>query len=147
MLDLGFNYRLTDLQAALGISQMARLSENISKRNKLVTRYGKILDKTNLLLPKVSDGSVSAFHLYIVRLKDPKCRAKVFRILREKGIGVNVHYIPVHLQPYYRDLGFKLGDYPNAEDYYARAISIPMFPELTTDEQDYIAATLNGAVL
>jgi len=86
---------------------------------------------------------MSAFHLFIVRLKEAYRRPEIFQALRDSGIGVNVHYIPVHLHPYYKALGFQSGDFPIAEDYYARAISIPMFPSLTDDEQDFVVNTLN----
>lgn len=146
MADLGYNYRLTDLQAALGLSQMEQLSENIQKRNDLAQRYEILLNKDKLKLPFVSDEVYSAYHLYIVKLPDKASRLLIFNDLREKGIGVNVHYIPIHLQPYYSDMGFRTGDFPKAEEYYERALTIPLYPNLSFCEQDYVAENLNKAL-
>lgn len=143
MHDLGFNYRLTDIQAALGLSQMTKLSNIIERRGQIAEKYREKLCHANLELPLTSPECLSSFHLFIVRLKEARRRPEVFQALRDSGIGVNVHYIPVHLHPYYKDLGFKSGDFPVAEDYYSRAISIPMFPSLTAEEQDFVVNTLN----
>lgn len=145
-LGLGFNYRMTDIQATLGASQMQRLEGFIARRRSLAARYEKILSALPLTLPPASDKS--AWHLYVIGLKS-SCkvsRREVFEFLRAANIGCNVHYIPIHTQPFYRKLGFKPGDFPNAEDFYSRAISIPLFPGLTEEEQDYVADKL-GEVL
>jgi UDP-4-amino-4,6-dideoxy-N-acetyl-beta-L-altrosamine transaminase len=146
MTQLGFNYRMTDIAAALGVSQLNRIRDFVTKRNTLANKYNQSLNTSRLLLPKVDKGTLSTFHLYIIRLVDKMKRKDVFNLLKEKGIGVNVHYIPVHLQPYYRRLGFSEGDFPCAEDYYSRAISIPLFPQMTAFEQETIISCLNSAV-
>jgi UDP-4-amino-4,6-dideoxy-N-acetyl-beta-L-altrosamine transaminase len=145
---LGFNYRITDIQAALGISQMERCDEFIVRRRVLAARYDDLLKSLPLILPFQRKESLSAWHLYVVQL-DPtrtsKTRREVFDHLRAAGIGVNVHYIPVHRQPYYRKLGFKAGDYPEAERYYQNALSIPMFPALSDEDQNYVVEKLAEA--
>lgn len=145
---LGFNYRMTDLQAALGLSQMARLDTYVSKRNELAQRYDDLLS-SSWITPRQDANQISARHLYVVRLPDAlSChRSGVFDFLREQGIGVNVHYIPVHTQPYYRNKGIDYGDLSTSENYYKSAISIPLHPLLTADEQDFIVATLNRALV
>jgi len=143
-IDLGYNYRMTDIQAALGASQMDRLDQYVSKRRELANRYDKELQGLPLRpLKQLSDGK-SAFHLYPVRIypREGKTRKIVFEALRDEGVGVNVHYIPVHLQPYYRQVGFREGDFPEAEWYYAEAISLPIFPTLKKEEQDKIIGLL-----
>lgn len=147
-LELGYNYRMTDIQAALGCSQMQRLDEKVSIRHQIANRYDAGLAALPLVLPFRKDFSYSAFHLYVVLLEEALAsnRRAVFESLRERGIGVNVHYIPVHTQPYYRRLGFQAGDYPYAEDYYARALSIPLFPTLTREQQDEVIAALTSAL-
>jgi dTDP-4-amino-4,6-dideoxygalactose transaminase len=135
-IDLGFNYRMTDIQAALGLSQMSRLDEFVSKRHEIANRYYELLSETNLTLPWQHPDSYSGLHLFVIRVpkKNQKSHITIFNELREAGIGVNLHYIPVYLQPYYENLGFKLGHCPNAEDYYAEAISIPMYSALSEDQ-------------
>ena len=136
---LGYNYRMTDLQAALGVSQMRRLQEYIDRRHEIAARYTKELEGLPLVLPKQEEFAHSAFHLYVVRLAleaiQPLTHAEVFQSLRESGILVNLHYIPVHTHPYYQKMGFEWGDFPNAEAYYNSAISIPIFPTLSCDAQ------------
>lgn len=141
-IDLGFNYRMTDLQAALGISQAKRLEEWVARRNTLAARYQAELNKLPLILPATSSDAYSAWHLYIVQLRDKSRRRKVFTALREDGIGVNVHYIPVHIQPYYQTLGFRAGQFPVAEAYYEGAISIPLYSSMATAEQDRVIECL-----
>ena len=143
---LGWNYRMTDIHAALGLSQLERLDDYIARRNLLAERYDRAFAGWALTSPWRDSEDVSAFHLYVIRLKDASRRRAVFEELRASGIGVNVHYIPVHLQPYYRDMGFAPGDFPNAEAYYDEAISLPLFPAMTDAEQDEVIATL-GRVL
>ena len=136
-IDLGFNYRMTDIHAALGISQMGRLNDFIQKRHEVANRYFKELSDLSIQLPYQHPDTFSAYHLFIIKLKKnvKKSHKEVFVELREKGIGVNLHYIPVYQHPYYEKLGFKKGDFPLAEDYYSGAISIPMYSSLTVDDQ------------
>jgi UDP-4-amino-4,6-dideoxy-N-acetyl-beta-L-altrosamine transaminase len=144
-IELGFNYRMTDMQAALGLSQLKRLDEFVARRQQLVDRYNQALSNLPLVLPYQHPDVYSAFHLYVIRLKLNAMkinRRQVFEELRASGIGVNVHYIPVHTQPYFRTLGFNAGDFPEAEKYYKNAISLPMFPELSEKDQDYVIDTL-----
>lgn len=148
-IELGYNYRLTDMHAALGISQMSRLDAYVARRHAIANRYGELLATMPLTTPWQHPDAFSAYHLYPVRLKTKdikKSRREIFENLRDAGIGVNVHYIPVHLQPYYRNLGFNHGDFPEAEGYYAEAISLPMFPALSDMEQDQVVEVLRRAV-
>jgi len=143
--DLGFNYRMTELQAALGVSQMSRLSEFVSARHELAVRYYDKLASLPIVLPYQLPNTYSGLHLYVIRLnlnEISKTHKEVFDELREKGIGVNLHYIPVHLQPYYQKMGFKQGDFPNAESYYSNAISLPMFHGMTHEQQDEVISKL-----
>jgi UDP-4-amino-4,6-dideoxy-N-acetyl-beta-L-altrosamine transaminase len=144
-LDLGLNYRMTEMQAALGVSQMSRLSQYVARRNSLADRYDRRLADLALDRPGRRQDTLSAFHLYVVRVAAER-RSAVFDHLREAGIGANVHYIPVHLQPYWEGHGFRPGDFPVAEDYYARAISIPLYAGLTEDQQDKVVARLAEAL-
>lgn len=148
-IELGYNYRMTDIQAAMGISQLKRLSEFVNKRNEIADSYKSLLKDLPLTTQLVPNDCYSAYHLYIVQLdlavvKVP--HADVFDALRQGGIGVNLHYIPIHLQPYYRELGFEYGDFPEAESYYQKSISIPMFPSLTTAEIEEVVDVIRGAV-
>lgn len=142
---LGHNYRLTDLQAALGLSQLRRLPAFLARRIELAARYDRLLAPLPLVLPRQAPGQQSAWHLYVVQVPEGR-RAAVFERLRAAGIGVNVHYIPVHLQPYYRKLGFKPGDCPAAEAYYARALTLPLHAGLTEQQQDRVVAALGEAL-
>lgn len=141
-IELGYNYRMTELQAALGISQLKRIDEFVLKRHSLAKSYNKALETVDISLPIQDQNCYSSFHLYPILVKDAAKRTALFVHLRSKGIGVNVHYIPVHMQPYYQELGHKKGDYPLAEDYYARTISIPMFSTLTSEEQQYVIESI-----
>lgn len=143
--DLGFNYRMTEMQAALGVSQMQRLDEFVAKRHQLQQRYDELLQDFPIITPYQNSNAYSALHLYPIQIeldKVNKSHKQIFEELRKNDIGVNLHYIPVHTQPYYQDMGFKLGDFANAESYYRRAISIPMFQGLTFDMQDQVVDTL-----
>ena len=143
--DLGFNYRMTELQAALGVSQMNRLNEFITKRHILQERYDSLLGSLPIIKPYQDKDSYSALHLYSIQIdldKANKNRQQVFNELREGGIGVNVHYIPIHIQPYYRQFGFKDGDFPISESYYNRALTIPLFHFMTFNQQDQIVSIL-----
>ncbi|MBV7410715.1 UDP-4-amino-4,6-dideoxy-N-acetyl-beta-L-altrosamine transaminase [Maritimibacter sp. DP1N21-5] len=145
-LELGWNYRMTEMQAALGLSQMERLDAFVSRRRDLANAYDTAMTNLPLSLPGRMEGASSSWHLYVIRLDDPTGHNAVFEALRADGIGVNLHYIPVHLQPYYRDMGFGPGDFPAAEDYYTRAISIPLHAGLTDDEQAAVAAAISKAL-
>lgn len=142
---LGFNYRMTDIQAALGLSQMTRLDEFVTRRNYLAKRYDDGLRNLPLTCPCRDANLRSAFHLYVIRLelnRIEKSQREVFETLRERGILVNLHYIPVHTQPYYRALGFKRGDFPEAETYYREAITLPLYASLNESDQDQVITVL-----
>ncbi len=144
-LELGLNYRITDIQAALGISQMRRLQEFVDRRRVLAARYDDLLEGLPLTLPWQHPETQSSWHLYVVRLhleSLDKSHRQVFESLRHAGIGVNLHYIPVHTQPYYQSLGFQWGDFPQAEQYYREAISLPLYYGLTEADQDRVVHRL-----
>jgi UDP-4-amino-4,6-dideoxy-N-acetyl-beta-L-altrosamine transaminase len=144
---LGFNYRITDIQAALGISQMSRAIERQAERERLSQRYDDLLSGFNLQLPARQVGAVSAHHLYVVELLDENVsRERVLEYMRQNQIGVNVHYIPIHLHPDYARLGFSPGQFPVSENYYRRALTLPLFPEMNASQQDRVVATLNDAL-
>jgi UDP-4-amino-4,6-dideoxy-N-acetyl-beta-L-altrosamine transaminase len=144
---LGYNYRITELQAALGISQLARMTTLQRRRDELSMRYDRLLAELPLRLPARSADRQSAHHLYAVEITDDRIdRRRVFEALREAGIGVNVHYIPIHLQPDFKQFGFRPGDFPISEAYYARAISLPLFPAMTDEQQDYVVTILREAL-
>lgn len=148
-IDLGFNYRMTDVHAALGLSQIRRLDEFISKRHDVAKRYDQLLRDLPLVIPWQHADSYSSYHLYVIRLKldeTRKTQRQVYTALRAAGIGVNLHYIPVYRQPYYEQMGFKVGYCPQAEQYYSEAISIPMFPGLTGGQQDVVVQALRLAL-
>ncbi|MDI5993269.1 UDP-4-amino-4,6-dideoxy-N-acetyl-beta-L-altrosamine transaminase [Pseudomonas sp. MDMC216] len=144
-IDLGFNYRMTELQAALGNSQMERLDQFVARRHQLANRYDDLLADLPVTTPWQHPDSYSGLHLYVIRLqldKITKTHCQVFEALREQGIGVNLHYIPLHTQPYYQRMGFCLGDFPEAEHYYREAISLPMFQTMTEEQQDEVVSVL-----
>lgn len=149
-IELGFNYRMTELQAALGVSQMDRLDQYVTRRHALASRYDALLEDLPVVRPWQHPDSYSGLHLYVIRLQTDsitKSHREVFDALREQGIGVNLHYIPVHTQPYYQQLGFKGGDYPEAERYYAEAISLPLFQTMTEAQQDEVLAALRRVLV
>jgi UDP-4-amino-4,6-dideoxy-N-acetyl-beta-L-altrosamine transaminase len=144
-IDLGYNYRMTELQAALGVSQMQRLDAFVARRHQLAQRYDQLLANMPLTTPWQHPDSYSGLHLYVIRLqlgKIDKTHRQVFEGLREQGIGVNLHYIPVHTQPLYQRMGFQASDFPQSEQYYAEAISLPMFQTLSQQQQDQVVAVL-----
>jgi UDP-4-amino-4,6-dideoxy-N-acetyl-beta-L-altrosamine transaminase len=147
---LGYNFRLTDMQAALGLSQLSRLEELFARRAILTGRYDESLSALPLILPMQLSDRKSARHLYAVEIDEArtnKRRSDVLNHLRSQKIGVNVHYIPIHTQPFYRRLGFKWGDFPASENYYRRAISIPLFPAMSESQQDRVVAALSNALV
>ena len=149
-IELGYNYRLTELQAALGLSQMQRLDEFVARRHAIARRYDELLAQMPVTPVVQHPDCYSGLHLYVIRLQLERLRRshrEVFELLRAAGIGVNLHYIPVYLQPYYQRLGFRAGHCPNAENYYSRAISIPMYAQLDAAKQDAVVAALLRATL
>ena len=147
--DLGFNYRMTEIQAALGISQMERLDEFVSKRHILQKRYDLILSDLPIIKPYQDKDSYSALHIYPIQIDlniVRKNREQIFDLLRQNGVGVNVHYIPIHTQPYYLQFGFIEGDFTNSESYYSRAISIPLFHNMAFEQQDKVVDILRKAL-
>lgn len=148
-IDLGFNYRMTELQAALGVSQMERLDQYVARRHQLSRRYDELLATLPVTPPWQHPDSYSGLHLYVIRLQLDKIshsHRQVFEAMRTQGIGVNLHYIPVHTQPFYERIGFKVGDYPQAESYYCEAISLPMYQKLTDEQQDKVVSALKIAL-
>ncbi len=148
-IDLGFNYRMTDIQAALGISQLKRLEDFITARHYLSDRYNKLLYSLPVVLPYQLENTYSGLHLYVIRLRLDKIASthkEVFDALRRNGIGVNLHYIPVHTQPYYENMGFSVGDFPESELYYSEAISLPMFHFMTEEQQDRVIQVLSNVL-
>jgi dTDP-4-amino-4,6-dideoxygalactose transaminase len=141
---------MTDIQAAVGASQMNRLTEYVARRREIARRYDDLLAKLPLTLPWQHPDGKSAYHLYVVRLqlaeRSQVTHRAVFEAMRAKGVLLNVHYIPVHTQPFFEKMGFRLGDYPEAESYYLDALSLPMYPTLTEDQQDFVVAALGEAI-
>ena len=148
-IDLGFNYRMTDIQAALGLSQMQRLDEFVTQRNAVAKRYDHLLSVLPVLIPTQHANGYSAYHLYVIRLKLDeinKTQRQVYDALRAAEILVNLHYIPIYRQPYYEKMGFSIGYCPQADQYYSEAISIPLYPGLTAAQQDRVVAVIREAV-
>ncbi len=147
--DLGFNYRMTDIQAALGCSQLGRVDQFVGRRCALAQRYDQHLKDLPLTLPWQHPDAQSAWHLYVIRLDRERVaisHREVFERLRSADIGVNLHYIPIHTQPYFKKLGFKSGDFPEAERYYEEAITIPLFPGMSEAQQDEVIDRLGRAL-
>jgi UDP-4-amino-4,6-dideoxy-N-acetyl-beta-L-altrosamine transaminase len=148
-LDLGYNYRMNDMQAALGLSQMLRLNEFVAKRHALARQYNELLVNEAVTVPWQHADSYSSMHLYVIRLRLNEIRAtrrEVFEQLRANGVGVNIHYIPIYRHPYYACMGFNANEYPEAERYYAEAISLPMYSELTNTQQRQVVVHLNTPI-
>jgi len=143
-IELGFNYRMTDIQAALGLSQLQQIDKFVEKRNILASKYDTAFKNTKITTLSPNDNTLSAYHLYIILLPetDRVFRKNVVSALRDKNIFAHVHYIPIYLQPYYKNLGFNSNSFPCSEEYYSRAISLPLFPQLTDNDQSYIIETL-----
>ncbi|MDC1382750.1 UDP-4-amino-4,6-dideoxy-N-acetyl-beta-L-altrosamine transaminase [Candidatus Puniceispirillum sp.] len=147
--DLGFNFRMTDMQAALGLSQIARIDEFVAARRRIAKKYDDDLKELPLNLPKRFKNVQSSYHLYIIRIKlteVKKSQPEVFDFMRKNGVMVNLHYIPCHLQPYYAGRGFKRGAYPNAEQYFQEVISLPLFPHLSSGDQERCIELLSTAL-
>ena len=146
---LGYNYRMTELQAALGISQMMRLTAFVVKRHEIAGRYNFLLKDLPVQIPYQLDNTYSALHLYVIRLQLDEISAtheEVFEELRANHIAVNLHYIPVHMQPYYKNMGFRCGDFPESKQYYEEAISLPMYPGLSESDQDKVVKVLASSL-
>jgi dTDP-4-amino-4,6-dideoxygalactose transaminase len=144
-IELGFNYRMTDIQAALGLSQLTRLDEFVRCRHKIAKRYNERLEKFPLIIPVQAKGIYSSYHLYPIRIEEYRCKRsqrKVFDALREKGVAANLHYIPVYRHPYYEALGFRAGKCPEAERFYSEAVSLPIYCGLESDVQDSVIGAL-----
>ena len=145
---LGLNYRMTDIQAALGLSQMKRLDKFVQKRHQIAQLYDEAFKDLPIKIPFQHPDNFSSFHLYPIRIKSEceKSHLKVFNELLKNGIGVNLHYIPVYRQPYYKKLGYKKENFPQSELYYKQAISIPMFPDLNTKMQQKVIDTIREVI-
>jgi UDP-4-amino-4,6-dideoxy-N-acetyl-beta-L-altrosamine transaminase len=149
-LELGYNYRLTDIQAALGLSQATRIDSYVARRSQLAHQYDQALADLPVVRPWQDPLASSSWHLYVVQLANQqikKTQREVFENLRHAGIGVNLHYIPVHLQPFYQKFGFQAGDFPQAEAYYRRAVTLPLFPGLRSDELEFVVDQLRSNLL
>ena len=147
-IDLGLNYRMTELQAALGISQMSRIDDFVLQRNNHASFYKDKLSSLDIFLPPENPKVYSSFHLFIVKIKSQSSaqRRVIFDYMKKENIGVNVHYIPIHLQPYYKKLKFKKGDYPISETYYNSAISIPLYPHIEEIDIKRVVMELSKAL-
>jgi len=148
--DLGFNYRMTDIQAALGCSQLERLDQYVESRNRLAERYDRLLDDLPLTIPYRPQENYSAFHLYVIRLHCSELATshkQVFQGLRKLGIGVNLHYIPIYRHPYYESTGSRVQEYPESESYYSEAISLPLFPIMSDSDQDNVVDVLRRLLM
>lgn len=148
--DLGYNYRMTDIAAALGLSQFSKLDVFVQERNEIANRYDNLLNNFPILLPRVIKNSYSAFHLYIIRINHDKCtktNKDIYKILHQNGIKVNFHYIPIYRQPYYQNLGYKFDSFPSAELHFKQSLSLPIFSGLTLEDQNYVINQLEKALI
>jgi len=143
MHELGYNYRLTDIQATLGLSQLSRAKQGVKRRRKIAKKYNDAFIGTNIIIPFSDDKAFHAYHLFVIQVEN---RKELYEHLRRNNIFSQVHYIPVHLQPYYKKLGWKKGDFPVAESYYEHCLSLPMFPTLTKQQQEFIIEKIWGVV-
>lgn len=141
MHELGYNYRLSDIQAALGVSQLDRAKDGVRKRNTIAEKYNKAFKDYNIITPFVDNRFYHAYHLYVIQVKD---RKGLFDYLRENNVFTQVHYIPVHLQPYYRQFGWRKGNLPIAESFYKHCLSLPMYPTLSDEEQEFVISTIKS---
>lgn len=149
-IELGCNYRMTDIQAALGVSQMTRLDAFVARRRELAARYDALLQELPLATPHVMEGTAPSWHIYVVRMvldQIGKTKQQIFEEMKEQGIVLNLHYIPVHRQPYYEKLGFRQGDFPESEKYYEEAFTLPLYYDLTNDEQDEIIRAFRSVLM
>ena len=140
-IELGFNYRMTDIQAALGISQMQRVDDFVLRRQKIASRYNEELSALTVITPLQGANTKSSYHLYPIRVPEDSSsisQLQLYNALLDNGIGANLHYIPIHRQPYYEKMGFKLGDFPEAEKFHREVISLPMFPSLSQEQQNKV---------
>lgn len=148
-IDLGYNYRMTELQAALGFSQMDRLDEFVARRRYLVDRYNELLQDLPVVTPHVLEGANPSWHLYMLRVDFSRAKldkVQLFEEMKKRGIVLNLHYIPVHTQPYYQELGFKQGDFPQSERYYEEIFTLPLYYGLTDEHQDDVVAALQDCL-
>ena len=148
-IELGFNYRMTDIQAALGLSQLTRLDEFVTKRHVIAQRYDQLLSTLPIVTPYQHEDGYSSYHLYVIRLKLAeinRTQREVYNLMHSANVLVNLHYIPVYRQPYYEKIGFNQGYCPQAERYFSEAISIPMYSGLTSEQQDLVIAALAQAL-
>lgn len=148
-IDLGYNYRMTELQAALGFSQMDKLDEFVARRRYLVSRYDELLQDLPMITPHVLEGANPSWHLYMVRVDFSKLqvdKVQLFAEMKKRGVVLNLHYIPVHTQPYYQDLGLKQGDFPQSEKYYEEIFTLPLYYDLTDEQQDDVVAALRDCL-
>jgi len=142
---LGFNYRMTDIHAALGLSQMQRLDEFVSRRYEIAKKYDLELNSLPITTPHQASGTYSSYHLYPIRVSEAECgktQRQVYDVLWQNGVAANLHYIPVHRQPYYEKLGFKVGDFSEAEQFHREVISLPMYPTLSMSQQNSVIESL-----
>jgi len=141
-IDLGYNYRLSDINAALGCSQIKKIDEFVKKRNSIAQKYNIEFNKLSIGLPTIESFNYSSWHLYPITLESSHIRKYIYEELRKRNINTNIHYIPIHTQPYFRKLGFKVGDFPESEKYYSKTLSLPIFPALPNSHQSYVIDTI-----